>query len=391
MITIRQIDPHNKKMMKIWADFPNKLYKDCPYYVPYLLGDEIGLANPKKNVAFDECDARYFLAYKGDEVVGRVAGIIQHRSNDKEGVKRVRLSRLDFVNDIEVVKALTKAVEDFGAEMGMDTVHGPFGFNDLDREGMRSEGFDKPATFATNYNYDYYLPLIQQCGYQIENVWHEYRIHVPEVLPDKVNRVAEIAKKRYGLYVPQEKSLKIFIKKYLKQLFDVYDEAYSVLPGTMPITPAMREQLKNQFQQVINKDYVAVVLNPDGDVVALGLAFPCLRKVFTGSKGRLTIKTILKLFKEKAHPTELEFAIIGALPGWDKKGAAALLLQAMHANMVRDGITVAESNPELVTNIKMQSLWNMFEREQHKKDVTVIKYLTDKPYKREETVEANEQ
>ena len=159
----------------------------------------------------------------------------------------------------------------------------------------------------------------------------------------------------------------------------------------MPITPAMREQLKNQFQQVINKDYVAVVLNPDGDVVALGLAFPCLRKVFTGSNGRLTIKTILRLFKEKANPTELEFGIIGALPGWDKKGAAALLLQAMHANMVRDGIKTAESNPELVTNLKIQSLWNMFEREQHKKDVTVIKYLTEKPYKREEAVETNEQ
>ena len=387
MITIRQIDPSNKKMMKIWADYPNKLYKDCPYYVPYLLGDEIGLANPKINVAFDECDARYFLAYKGDQVVGRVAGIIQHRSNDKEGVKRVRLSRLDFINDIEVVKALTKAVEDFGEEMGMDTVHGPYGFNDLDREGLRSEGFDRPATFATNYNYDYYLPLLQQCGYQVENTWHEYRIQVPEVLPDKINRVAEIAKKRYGLYVPVEKNLKVFVKKYLAQLFDVYDTAYSVLPGTMPITPKMRQQLKDQFITVLNKNYVAVVLNQEQQVVALALAFPCLRKVFTGSMGRLKVKTILRLLKEKAHPSELEFGIIGALPGWDKKGAAALILQHVHANMVKDGIKVAESNPELVTNLKIQSLWNVFEREQHKKDVTVIKYLTDTPYKREEVVE----
>ncbi len=375
MVTVKTLDVKDKKLFKIWADFPNKLYKDNPHYVPYLLSDEVNLTNPKKNVAFHECDARYFLAYKDGKVVGRVAGIIQRTSNAKENVKRVRLSRLDFVDDLEVVQALTKAVEDFGKEMGMDTVHGPYGFNDLDREGMRSEGFDRDATFATNYNHSYYLPLLEKCGYRVENVWHEYKIHVPQVLPEKVLRVADIAEKRYGLYVPEEKNLNVFIKKYLTQLFDAYDKAYSVLPATIPITPAMRVQLKNQFKLVINKDYVAVVLTPEKEVVAFALAFPSLTKVFKGTGGRLSLKTILRLLKEKKHPTELEFAIIGAIPGYDTKGAAALLLKNIHAKMLKDGIKTAESNPELTTNVKMQSLWNVFETEQHKKDVTVIKEI----------------
>lgn len=375
MVEIKVVDPTKKREFKPWVDFVNKLYEDCPHYIPYLFGDEMNLANPKKNVAFDECEARYFLAYKDGKIVGRVAGIIQHTSNEKENKKNMRLSRLDFVNDVEVVRALTQAVEDYAREKGMDTVHGPYGFNDMDREGFRTKGFDRDATFATNYNYDYYLPLLLQCGYEIENVWDEFRLTIPDKLPDKVLRVAEIAEKRYGLYVPVEKNLNTFIKKYLTKLFDVYDQAYSVLPGTLPMSPKMRVQLKDQFKMVINKNYVAVVLTPEGEAVAMALAFPHLAKVFKGSKGRLTLKTIFRLLKEVKHPTELEFAVIGALPGYDKKGAAALLLKYVHGNAVKDGIKFAESNPELVTNVKMQSLWNVFEREKHKESVTVIKKL----------------
>ena len=170
MVEIKVVDPTKKREFKPWVDFVNKLYEDCPHYIPYLFGDEMNLANPKKNVAFDECEARYFLAYKDGKIVGRVAGIIQHTSNEKENKKNMRLSRLDFVNDVEVVRALTQAVEDYAREKGMDTVHGPYGFNDMDREGFRTKGFDRDATFATNYNYDYYLPLLLQCGYEIENV-----------------------------------------------------------------------------------------------------------------------------------------------------------------------------------------------------------------------------
>ncbi|HIW56490.1 MAG TPA: N-acetyltransferase [Firmicutes bacterium] len=375
MVTIKKLDVKNKKDFKVWVDFPNNLYKDNPHYVPYLFSDEMNLTNPKKNVAFDECEAAYFLAYKDGQVAGRVAGIIQKSSNAKDNAKRVRLSRLDFIDDAEVVRALTKAVEDFGREKGMDTVHGPYGFNDLEREGMRVYGFDEDATFATNYNYPYYLPRLLECGYEVENRWNEYRIHIPEVLPEKVERVAEIASKRYGLRIPEEKNLKIFVEKYLDELFDVYDAAYSTLPGTMPITEKMRVQMKDQFLLVINKNYVAVVLNPENKVVGLALAFPSLTKVFKGSRGRLTPKVIFRLLKERRHPTAMEFAIIGALPGYDTKGAAALIIKHIHSKMIQDGIKTAESNPELETNNKIQSLWNVFETEQHKRNATVIKKI----------------
>lgn len=375
MVEIKMLDPKDKKSFKIWADFPNVLYKDNPHYVPYLLGDEVNLTNPKKNVAFDECDARYFLAYKDGKVAGRVGGLIQRTSNEKEGLKRIRLTRLDFINDLEVVQGLTKAVEDFGREMGMDTVHGPYGFNDMDREGMRYFGFDRDATFATNYNDDYYIPLLLQCGYEIENIWNEYKITVPDELPDKVVRVANIAEQRYGLHVPNEKNLNTFIKKYLDDLFMVYDEAYSKLPGTMPISPKMRVQLKNQFKLVINKDYVVVVLDKNEKVVGMAIIFPSLTKVFKGSMGRLSLKVIMRLLKERKHPTELEFAVIGVLPEYLRQGAAALIIKDIFTKMKRDGIKTAESNPELENNNNIQQLWGAFNPALHKKDATVIKKL----------------
>jgi hypothetical protein len=194
MVSIVEIKPDNKKLFKKFIEFPNKLYKDNPHYVPFLYGDELNLLNPEKNVSFEECEAKYFLAYENGEIQGRVCGLIQKMSNKIRNEKKIRFTRFDFVNNIDVVKALLNAVEAFGREKGMDTVVGPLGFNDMDKEGMLIEGFDRDVTMASMYNYDYYYPLIKQCGYDVECTWLEYRIKVPDTVPDKINRIAQIAK-----------------------------------------------------------------------------------------------------------------------------------------------------------------------------------------------------
>ena len=195
MIQIVEINPKDKKTFKKFVDFPNRLYNGSPCYVPPMFGDEMNLINPKKNVAWDECEFKYFLAYKDGLIAGRVAAILQHSANAKWNGKYMRFSRFDFVNDFRVAKALLDAVEKFASEKGMTHVHGPFGINDMDREGMLTEGFDKKATLVTLYNYDYYPELVQKCGYEKEHTWNEYKITVPERIPEKVTRVCEIAER----------------------------------------------------------------------------------------------------------------------------------------------------------------------------------------------------
>jgi len=373
MLQIVEINPKDKKTFKKFVDFPNKLYAGSPHYVPPMFGDEMSLIDAKKNVAYDECDFKYFLCYKDGDVVGRVAAILQHAANDKWGNKNMRFSRFDFVNDIQVVKGLLNAVEEFAKEKGMTLVHGPFGLNDMDREGLLTQGFDRKATLATNYNYDYYADLVQKCGYEQEFVWNEYLVQLGGELPEKVSRVCEIAEKRFGLRLPDEQKLKVMLDKYATGLFDLYDEAYSVLAGTMPLTGKMRRQMLSQFKVAINVNYLPIVVNGKDEVVAFGLAFPDITEPLMKKGGRLTMPIVLDILKRVKKPKSIEFALIGAKPGYDRQGAAALVMKQFAKYMKRDGIMQAESNPELETNVKVQALWSSFDHELIKKRATYSK------------------
>ena len=375
MIEIIDITNKGKRIFKKFVDFPNELYKSSPYYVPYFFGDEVNLTNPKKNVAFDECEARYYLAYDNGKIVGRVAAILQHAANKKWQHKLVRFSRFDFVDDFEVAKKLLESVEEFAREKGMDAVHGPFGFNDLEREGLLIEGFDQDSTFIVNYNYDYYEKYVLACGYEIENIWNEYLIQVPQTLPDKIQRVAEISEKRYGLRISQTKTLKEFLKKYVDEFFKIYDEAYAVLPGTMPLTEKMRKQMLAQFKLVINHDFVKVVLDKDDNVVGVALCFPCIEEALKKSRGRINLPAIFRILKQVKKPKAVEFAIIGVRPGYESKGVAAVIMKEIYSSLVKIGMTEVESNPELQQNVKIQSLWSVFEKKQHKKRATYLKKI----------------
>ena len=375
MVEIIEINPKDKKTFKKFVDFPNKLYKGSKCFVPSIFGDELNLINPQKNVAFDECEFKYFLAYKNGEIAGRVAAILQHAANEKWDRKNMRFSRFDFVDDLEVVQGLLGAVERFALEKGMTRVHGPFGINDMDREGMLTEGFDRKATLATNYNFAYYADLVRQCGYQSEFVWNEYLVKMPDEIPEKIRRVCDIAENRFNLRLPDVQKLKTLLDRYVEKIFNLYDETYAALPGTMALTEKMRKQMLSQFKVAISPNYLPIVVNEKDEVVAFGLAFPDITEPLMRRGGRLTLPVALSILKQVRRPTNVECALVGVRPGYDRQGATALVIKQFIKYMKRDGITEVESNPELESNMKVQTLWGNFEHSRHKKRATFSKEL----------------
>ena len=375
MIEIKEVKTKSDK--KKFVDFPTKLYKNCKQYVHPLRMDELNLFS-EKNVSYEDCDTVYFLAYKNGQIVGRIAGIEQKIYNQKVNEKRIRFTRFDSINDVEVAKALFKAVEDWARKKGMDIVHGPLGFNDLDREGMLIEGFDELATFEEQYNYSYYPELLEKCGYKKEVDWLEYKIFPTYGEREKrVEVLAEKVLKRYNLRIATGKNKKKFIEKYKQGIFEVIDEAYGDLHGVVPYTDKLRDQIINQFKMFISLNFVVTIVDENDRVVAFGFGIPSLSKAVQKSKGRLTPFGITRLLYAVKHPKVLDFALIGIRKQYLNKGLPAIVLNYIMKSLPKYKIEHCETNLNLEYNIPIQNQWKNFDHIQHKKRRCYIKYLNE--------------
>lgn len=321
MIEVKQIK--SKKEFKKFVKFPTELYKCNPYYVPPIELDEYNLTNPKKNASFNDCDAVYFLAYKDGRVVGRVAGIICRLYNEKNNAKRARFSRFDLIDDSEVAKALLTAVEEWAKSMGMEDIHGPLGFNDLEREGLLTYGFDTIGTFQGSWNADYYEKHIVDNGYEPDARWVEWRITVPEKIDEKVDRMAGVIEKRFGFHEKQFKNTKEIINKYGKEIFEVLDEAFAPLYGTMPFNDKLVKQTIDLFKLIINKDYVSIVFDKEDKVAGFGVAYPSVARAMQKGKGRFLPFGIFHMLHDICKPKYLELALIGVRPKYQHMGVTA--------------------------------------------------------------------
>ena len=278
----------NKKLLRKFVNFPLKLYKKNPFYVPALYDDELKALDPNRSVhQGEDATAQCFLCYKDGEIVARACGIISNLYNEKNNAKRIRISRFDTINDLEAARAVLTAVEDWGREKGMEIIHGPLGFNDLEREGMLVEGFDKMSTFETNYNYSYYHELIEKLGYIKEVDWLEFQINVPDHADERNARIANVVSRRMRIHELEIKSISWLVKNYYDQIFDLLDEAYGVLYGTIPFTQRVRDSLISQFKLVLNKDLISVLVDENDKVVGFGLVFPSIARGVQKAKGRL--------------------------------------------------------------------------------------------------------
>lgn len=368
------VEVKTKKQIKEFIEFPLKMYKGNPYFVPPLYVDEKGIFKDDYVYA-KTCDAVYFLAYIDGDVVGRISGIIQKQSNEKTGEKRARFTRFDSVDDEEVAKALFKAVENWAKSKGMEIVCGPLGFSDLEREGLLIEGFDELSTFEEQYNYEYYGKLIENCGYEKEVDWVESKVYCPEKVDEKISRITQRTLAKYNLHAANCKNTAELIKKHAKGIFECLDICYRDLYGTVDFTEEMKNQMITQFKLIVNVKYVGVVLDEHDNVVAFGLCFPSIGKALQKSGGRLTLPTICKILKCVKKPEIIDLGLVAILPEYQRTGLSACIIEFLSKLMIDNKVKYCETNLNLEDNTSIQSLWKYFDHVNHKKRRSYIKNL----------------
>ena len=370
-IQIKRVE--TKKDLKRFIEFHYDLYKGNPYDVPNLYSDEVNTLSKNKNAAFDFCEAEYYLALKEGKIVGRVAAIINHKANEKWKKKDVRFGWIDFIDDIEVSRALFKAVEDYGRKKGMDDIVGPLGFTDMDPEGMLTWGFDKLGTMATIYNYEYYPQHMEKLGgWEKDNDYVEYYLVVPEKSPEKYTKIAEMVEKRYNLHVRKLTKKDIFQGGYGKKLFDLINLTYSDLYGFSELTDRQIDQYVKMYFPFADLNLVTVIEdgNKDNQLAGLGITIPSLSHALQKCRrGRLFPFGWWHLLRAiKFHKTDgVDLLLMGFLPEYRSKGANALLFADLIPRYVNYGFKWGETQVEMESNEGVQSQWGPLDPINHKK------------------------
>lgn len=387
-IQIKRVE--TKKDLKRFIEFHYDLYKGNPYDVPNLYSDEVKTLSKNKNAAFDFCEAEYYLALKEGKIVGRVAAIINHKANEKWKKKDVRFGWIDFIDDIEVSRALFEAVEEYGRKKGMDDIVGPLGFTDMDPEGMLTWGFDKLGTMATIYNYEYYPQHMEKLGgWEKDNDYVEYYLVVPEKSPEKYTKIAEMVEKRYNLHVRKLTKKDIFQGGYGKKLFDLINLTYSDLYGFSELTDRQIDQYVKMYFPLADLDLVTVIEdgNKDNQLAGLGITIPSLSHALQKCRrGRLFPFGWWHLLRAiKFHKTDgVDLLLMGFLPEYRSKGANALLFADLIPRYVDYGFKWGETQVEMESNEGVQSQWGPLDPINHKKRRCYRRSLTLAPSTRGE-------
>lgn len=360
----------DKKDLKAFIRFNYELYKNNPYAVPDLYDDMLNTFSPKKNAAFEFCESDYFLAYQDGKLVGRVAAIINHRANETWNKKEVRFGWIDFIDNPEVSKALVQEVERWGKSKGMTEIVGPLGFTDMDAEGMLIEGFDQLSTMATIYNYPYYPQHMERLGYEKAADWVEFKLTVPDRLPDKFVRIAEIIMQKYNLKIKKLKNRKeIEQYNYGQKIFDLINEAYAPLYGYSKMTQGQIDQYVKMYLPMLDLRMVTLVEDAEKNLVAVGISMASMSEALQKAKGKLLPFGWYHLLKALfvKHSKTLDLLLVAVKPEYQSKGVNALLFYDLVPIYQKMSFKYGESNPELEDNKKVQAQWSAFESELHKR------------------------
>ncbi len=358
-----------RKDLKTFVRYANKLYKGNKYYVPSMPFDDMNTLDKEKNGAFDFCKAEYYLAYKDGEVVGRVAAIVNYKANEAWKVDQVRFGWFDFIDDLEVSKALLDAVVAFGKAHGMTQIVGPLGFTDFDPEGMLVEGYDRVSTMALIYNHPYYPEHMKKHGYVKETGWVEYRITIPDVLPEKHVKIAGIVKERYNLKIVKKTKRQIRKEKYGHKLFRLINETYCVLYGYSLLSEKQIDQYVDVYLGLVDMEMLTFIEDSEGELIGAGVTIPSMAEALQKCNGEIFPFGWYYLLKSMywGKPDTLDMLLIGVRPDWQNKGVNSLLFVELFQRYKKMGFKYAETNANLETNAKVQAMWTPFEREQHKK------------------------
>ncbi|MCR5408913.1 MAG: N-acetyltransferase [Bacteroidales bacterium] len=353
------------KELRAFVKFPLLLYKDCPYYVPNLYLDEISALDPEKNPMGKYSKSRKFLAYKDGKVAGRVMAIINEIANRDWNHAEVRFGWIDFIDDKEVSKALLEAVIAFGKENGMTQVSGPLGFTDFDNEGCVVEGFDDISSFALKYNYPYYAEHFEALGFTKANDWIEYRIFVPEQVPEKISRAAKLVSERYGLKVKKITKKDVNKRGYGQKFFDLINRTYSSLYDFTVLPPEVIDKYVETYLGLLDLKFLTLVEDKEGNIVALSVCMPSIAHAVKKGNGYLfpfgwwyLVKSMFLKYEDG-----LELLLIAVDPEYRNRGVHAILFNEIIPQIINCGFKYGESNAEMETNNSVQNLWNDYRRE----------------------------
>lgn len=364
MIVVKEIT--KKSDIKKFVDFPNKLYKDNEYYVPAFFGDELNMLNPKKNPAYEYCETKLFLAYKGKKIVGRICALINHAYNQKKNLKQMRFCRFDVIDDFEVTKLLFDEVKKWAKERGLTQIIGPIGFSDLDKQGLLIEGFNEYSNTITLYNHPYYMTHLEKLGFVKDVDWVEYQVFAPEQMSERLTRLTDAIKRRYGYKVVKLKK-RSEIAPYVNKAFEIVNEAFAHLYGVVPITEKQIELAVNQFVTLVNMDYLYIVENKDGEMVGFGIMVPSLNAATKKSNGRLFPFGIFRALRALKKHKVLDMYLVAVRPAYQNLGVNALILAEGLQTCIKNGVEYAETGPELETNQEVKALWKEFKTRQHRR------------------------
>ncbi|MBR1688588.1 MAG: N-acetyltransferase [Prevotella sp.] len=371
-IEIRRVT--NLRELKNFVQFNYDLYRSCQQAVPFLYSEEMNTLRRDRNAAFECCEADYFIAYEDGRAVGRVAAIINRRANERWGRQQVRFGWLDFVDSPAVSRALLETVEQWGRERGMTEIAGPLGFTDMDREGLLIEGFDEQATMYVNYNYPYYVDHLEQMGgWEKDNDYMEYRVKVPERVPDKFHKIAEMVGKRYNLHVHKFTRQELIDGGKGREVFDIINATYKDLYGYSQLSQKQIDQLVDQYIKIADLNLVTSIEDwntPEHRMIGFGITFPSFTNALRHTRdGRMLPFGWWHLLRAlKWHKTDtVDLLLIGVLPEYRAKGANSLIFDDLIQQFQRYGFKWAEAMPQMESNEGVRSQWQYLEATQHRK------------------------
>jgi len=360
-VTVQEVT--SRKELKQFVKFPFKLYAKSDYWVPPLIGDEMKTLRKDVNPSFDYCDARYWLAYdENGEIVGRIAGIINQRSIDKWRQRLVRIGWVDFVDDLDVSRALFGAVENWAKERGMDGTHGPLGFTDMDNEGLLVEGFDKLPTIANIYNYPYYVDHFEKLGYTKVEDWIQYIFNASQPIPDKVQRINDMIMQKYNLRILKFESAREILPR-AKEIFEVLNASFVNLYGFVALTDREIDYYVKQYFSFIKPEFICVVADATDKIIGFAISMPSLSKAMQKAKGRLFPFGFIYILNALRKNDTVDMYLNGVLPEWQNKGVHSIYYSEVNKAYIRHNIKTAIANPQLESNFNAISVWKNYEKE----------------------------
>ncbi|WP_428067474.1 GNAT family N-acetyltransferase [Chryseobacterium gambrini] len=366
MSEISVIEVKNSEQLKQFVRFPMDLYKNNPYYVPALINDEIKIWSPKENPALQYSEAKQFLAYKNNKVVGRIALMINHKEERELGIRKVRFGWIDFIDDEKVSQALIGKAVEYAKEKNIGKIEGPMGFTNLDKAGMLTLGFDKLATMIGIYNHAYYPQHLEKLGLTKEKEWVEFEIMFPDSLPEKIYKFNELISQKYHLKVLRFKS-KEEILQYVDAMFDLLDETYKHLSTYTPISDEQRKTYKEKYFPLIDKDFIVCIADENNNLVSFAITMPSYSKALQKSKGKLLPFGWWHFLQAGKKNDRANFYLIGIHPDYQRRGVTSIIFKEIWDIFNKKGVKYLETNPELEENKSIQLLWQDYNPVNHKR------------------------